>query len=109
MTPERRTVWQSDQKDLRKTNPGAAAPEDLWLKDLMCHAIGLSYDYGAKIGRLDLPPFNRPHGEAVVDLFRSIDPNVRRIYAMSETPEYSYVYLLGDEGSWEVKKAIKEV
>lgn len=109
MMPERGSVWQRDQKDLRRIDPRKAGPEYLWCEELMCHVASVTYDFAAKTGRVDTPPFNCPRGMGVIELFKKIDPAVKRVYAVSETPEYSYHWLLGDDWEWRIQKTLKDV
>jgi len=54
-----------------------------FLTELDCRVRNLAYDFESRTGRLDMPPVCCCDMSGCINLFRAIDPDVRRIETYS--------------------------
>jgi hypothetical protein len=66
--------------------------EGVFHTGLQCRVIGVSYDYGQRLGRLDMPPVNCCDMSGCLGLFLAIDPDCAKIETFTGgKPDTAYV------------------
>lgn len=73
-------------------------------KDLICDVESPSYDFDAKIGKLNVPQHNPPDMGGCKKVFRAIDKDVMRIEVF-ENGKLATVYTLKDasKDEWDAR------